>query len=59
MMLAQFMGIVFGLSISGAIFINEGLKSLRSVLPGIPEAQIKQILSGKSSPSVIETRLTR
>jgi hypothetical protein len=48
MMLAQFMGIVFGLSVSGAIFVNEGLKALRALLPQIPEAQLKQTLSGKS-----------
>lgn len=55
MMLAQFIGIVFGLSISGAIFVNEGLKSLRSVLPRIPESQLKQMLSGKSNIYEIET----
>ncbi|KAI9654953.1 MAG: hypothetical protein M1821_005706 [Bathelium mastoideum] len=49
MMLAQFVGIVFGLSISGAIFINEGFKALSAVLPNIPEAQIRQVLSGTSS----------
>ncbi|OCK99433.1 MFS general substrate transporter [Cenococcum geophilum 1.58] len=49
MMLAQFVGIVFGLSISGAIFINEALKALRVILPDIPESQLKQVISGTSS----------
>lgn len=52
MMLAQFIGIVFGLSIGGAIFINEGLRSLRDLLPQISEAQLRGVLSGTSSNAV-------
>jgi hypothetical protein len=49
MMLAQFVGIVGGLSIAGATFINEALKALRVILPDIPESQLKQVISGTSS----------
>lgn len=49
MMLAQFVGIVFGLSISGAIFINDALQALRVILPDIPESQLRQVISGTSS----------
>lgn len=35
-MLAQFTGIVMSLSIDGAIFINEALKSLKALLPMLP-----------------------
>ncbi|KAI9786521.1 MAG: hypothetical protein M1816_007903 [Peltula sp. TS41687] len=52
MMLAQFIGIVFGLSIGGAIFINEALKALRVILPNIPEQQLKQVISGTSSATI-------
>ena len=61
MMMAQFVGIVMGLSISGAIFINEALKALRIILPDIPEEQLKAVISGTSSgvlsqlsPAVVE-----
>lgn len=52
MMLAQFIGIVFGLSIGGAIFINEGLKSLHTLLPDLTDAQLRGVLSGTSSHAV-------
>ncbi|KAH8651949.1 major facilitator superfamily domain-containing protein [Tricladium varicosporioides] len=52
MMLAQFIGIVFGLSIGGAIFVNESLKSLRALLPDISETQLRVIISGTSSNSI-------
>jgi hypothetical protein len=49
MMMAQFIGIVFGLSIGGAVFINEGLKSLHALLPDLSDAQLRGVLSGTSS----------
>ncbi|MCJ1392118.1 hypothetical protein MMC18_004985 [Xylographa bjoerkii] len=49
MMLAQFAGIVLGLSIAGAVFINEALGALRAIFPTIPDAQLRQLLSGTSS----------
>ena len=52
MMLAQFIGIVLGLSIGGAIFIDEGFKALRVILPDLSEAQLRGVLSGTSSNAV-------
>lgn len=52
MMLAQFTGIVMGLSIGGAIFINEALKSLKALLPMLPEAQLRTVISGTSSNAI-------
>jgi MFS family permease len=52
MMLAQFTGIVMGLSIGGAIFINEALKSLKALLPMLPEAQLRSVISGTSSDAI-------
>lgn len=49
MMLAQFIGIVFGLSIGGAIFINQALKALRVILPTAPESDLRRVISGTSS----------
>ena len=49
MMLAQFAGIVLGLSIAGAVFINEALSALGAIFPNIPDAQLRQLLSGTSS----------
>lgn len=44
---AQFIGIVFGLSIGGAIFINQALKALRVILPTAPESDLRRVISGK------------
>ncbi|KFZ03942.1 hypothetical protein V502_10536 [Pseudogymnoascus sp. VKM F-4520 (FW-2644)] len=52
MMLAQFIGIVFGLSIGGAIFINTALSSLRSLLPLLSEADLRGVISGTSSNAI-------
>lgn len=52
MMLAQFIGIVFGLSIGGAIFINTALYSLRSLLPLLSEADLRGVISGTSSNAI-------
>lgn len=52
MMLAQFAGIVLGLSIGGAIFINEALKALRLLFPDIAESQLRAIISGTSSDAI-------
>lgn len=43
---AQFIGIVFGLSIGGAIFINQALKALRVILPTAPESDLRRVISG-------------
>jgi MFS family permease len=47
MMLAQFSGIVFGLSVSGAIFVNEGFKALTAALPQVSADELRAVLSGK------------
>ncbi|KAG9949408.1 major facilitator superfamily transporter, partial [Aureobasidium melanogenum] len=52
MMLAQFTGIVMGLSIGGAIFINEALESLKALLLMLPEAQLRSVISGTSSDAI-------
>jgi MFS family permease len=52
MMLAQFTGVVMGLSIGGAIFINEALKSLKALLPMLPESQLRSVVSGTSSDAI-------
>lgn len=52
MMLAQFIGIVFGLSIGGAIFINTALSSLCSLLPLLSEADLRVVISGTSSNAI-------
>lgn len=45
-MIAQYTGITFSLSISGAIFINDGLKDLAKLLPDYSSAQLSSILGG-------------
>ena len=52
MMLAQFTGIVMGLSIGDAIFINGALKVLKSLLPMLPESQLRSVISGISSDAI-------
>ncbi|KAF2088014.1 major facilitator superfamily transporter [Saccharata proteae CBS 121410] len=52
MMLAQFVGIVFGLSIGGAVFINQSLHALQKILPDIPEATLRSLVSGTSSNAI-------
>jgi len=53
MMMAQFIGIVFGLSICGAVFINQALQSLQKLLPDtISETQIRALITGTSSNAI-------
>jgi hypothetical protein len=42
-----------GLSIGGAIFINEALKSLKALLPMLPETQLRGVISGTSSNAIM------
>lgn len=46
MMLAQFIGIVFGLAVAGAVFVNVAISSLHRTLPGTPRAEIQAIIGG-------------
>ena len=47
--LAQNLGIVLALAISGAVFQNTAVKDLRQFLPNIPEDEVKQAISGAGS----------
>ncbi|KAJ5375246.1 Major facilitator superfamily domain general substrate transporter [Penicillium concentricum] len=49
MLLAQLIGITMGLSISGAVFVNIASNGLFALLPGYPQSQVRQIVSGTSS----------
>lgn len=49
-MLSQLGGIVLGLGISGAVFINTATKLLTSTLPDLTSEQISRLISGTSSP---------
>lgn len=46
MLFAQLLGITTGLSVGGAVFTNTALRKLRPLLPGVPEGQLQQALSG-------------
>ncbi|KAJ5795306.1 Major facilitator superfamily domain general substrate transporter [Penicillium paradoxum] len=48
MLLAQLAGMTFGLSISGAIFVNLASNNLLALLPEYPQDQVRQIVSGTS-----------
>ncbi|KAJ9133710.1 MFS general substrate transporter [Pleurostoma richardsiae] len=48
MMLAQMGGIAFGLSIAGAVFINQATSGLSAILPGVSQADLQLALSGTS-----------
>ena len=47
-MFAQYTGITAGLSVAGAVYVNEALLDLRSLLPSFSDAEINEILSGVS-----------
>ena len=49
MLLGQLLGILSGLSISGALFVNTTLAGLRPVLPDVPHEQLQSAISGTSS----------
>ncbi|KAJ5972566.1 Major facilitator superfamily domain general substrate transporter [Penicillium vulpinum] len=49
MLLAQLCGLTFGLSISGAVFVNTASNGLFALLPDYPQSQVRQIVSGTSS----------
>ncbi|KAF2216896.1 hypothetical protein CERZMDRAFT_92969 [Cercospora zeae-maydis SCOH1-5] len=54
MMLAQFIGIVFGLAVAGAVFVNVAISSLHRILPETPRAEIQSIIGGTSSGALSE-----
>lgn len=54
MMVAQLSGVVFGLSIAGAIFINSAKSNLGAFLPDANFSQIEALISGTSS-QLLET----
>lgn len=46
--LAQTGGIALGLSLAGAVFINEAVDGLTRVLPGVPRSELQLAVSGTS-----------
>ncbi|KAI8932349.1 hypothetical protein NX059_010542 [Plenodomus lindquistii] len=52
MLIAQLSGMTLGLSISGAVFINNAQKGLEKALPFIPSDQIHQMVAGASNQVV-------
>ncbi|BCR99692.1 uncharacterized protein AKAW2_50034S [Aspergillus luchuensis] len=49
MLLAQLLGMTFGLSITGAIFVNVAQNGLFKLLPNLSREQVSQVVSGTSS----------
>ncbi len=47
MMMAQYIGITIGLSVSGALFVNKSLAGLRQLLPTFSEIELNSLISGK------------
>lgn len=47
--LAQLTGITFGLSVSGAVFLNTATNGLKAALPQIPVKELSQVVAGASS----------
>ncbi|KAK4452516.1 major facilitator superfamily transporter [Podospora aff. communis PSN243] len=52
MMVAQYLGVTFGLSIAGAAFINDAKNSLAALLPAFTEEQITSLISGTSDSAL-------
>lgn len=52
--LAQDLGIVLALAISGSIFQNVAASNLAKVLPGVPQKALRGLLSGANSPQFKE-----
>ncbi|KAJ5947957.1 major facilitator superfamily transporter [Penicillium verhagenii] len=50
--LAQNLGIVLALAISGAVFQNQALDSLQQVLPGLPREELRSAISGSNSQMI-------
>ena len=46
--LAQLSGLAFGLSVGGAIFLNECIHGLTALLPSTPVEEIQQVVAGTS-----------
>lgn len=59
---AQLLGLVFSLSISGAIFVNRTLGGLQDLFPDVPRSQLQDAISGVSGnffsglPAQIQTQ---
>ncbi|KAF3010362.1 hypothetical protein E8E14_009434 [Neopestalotiopsis sp. 37M] len=49
MMIAQLGGIGIGLSIAGAVYVNQALEQLSSLLPGVPRDTLQLAITGTSS----------
>lgn len=46
MMLAQFVGIVFGLAVAGSIFVNGAIDGVHKILPQMTSQDIQSLISG-------------
>lgn len=57
MMLAQFIGIVFGLAIAGAVFINGAIDGVQVLLPHMARQDIQGLISGMSQSAIFNCRL--
>lgn len=51
-MLAQFVGIVFGLAVSGSIFINGAMDGVQMILPQMARPDIQSLISGTGNTSI-------
>lgn len=56
-MLAQFIGIVFGLAIAGAVFINGAIDGVQVLLPHMARQDIQGLISGMSQSAIFNCRL--
>ncbi|KAK0616591.1 major facilitator superfamily transporter [Immersiella caudata] len=52
MMVAQYLGVTFGLSIAGAAFINDAKNSLAALLPAFTDDQLTSLISGTSDSAL-------
>ncbi|KAI3343476.1 major facilitator superfamily transporter [Ustulina deusta] len=52
MMMAQYIGITIGLSVSGALFVNKSLAGLRQLLPTFSEIELNSLISGTSGDGI-------
>ncbi|ORY69603.1 major facilitator superfamily transporter [Pseudomassariella vexata] len=52
MMVAQYSGVTMGLSVAGAVFINDAMNGLRSILPTFPDTELTALISGTSNSAI-------
>ncbi|KAK3342063.1 major facilitator superfamily transporter [Lasiosphaeria hispida] len=52
MMVAQYLGVTFGLSVAGAVFVNDARNRLAQILPTFSDEQLTSLLSGASDTAL-------